>query len=138
MDIRFGEVLLRNLPQASAAKWARIVEQTQRTVETRLELELQKVTDAVEQAYVEGLLDEGERAAFANSVESGAQIRPDYADRFARLAVVHDTLAENRRTRLQHQQERWQAVEQRLSTLLGMTTKHWFKNQPLYGYLDSA
>jgi hypothetical protein len=120
MDIRFGEVLLRNLPQASAAKWARIIEQTQRTVETRLELELQKVTDAVEQAYVEGLLDEGERAAFANSVESvRADNRPDYADRFARLAVVRDTLAENRHTRLHHQQDRWQTVEQRLSTFAG-------------------
>ena len=129
MDIRFGEVLLRNLPQASAAKWARIVEQTQRTVEsTRLELELQKVTDAVEQAYVEGLKTRANVPPLLTVSKRCAQIsgQTTQIDLHAwQLSTTHYT--ENRRTRLQHQQERWQAVEQRARAhLLGITTKPSF------------
>lgn len=80
-----------------------------------LEVELRITNDAIEQAYVDGLSDDGQRAESANQVEA---VRIDktlhVAELHRVLEAIRNRLRSERKRHLEHQAERWQKVQNRV------------------------
>lgn len=115
LDLRHVDLLCANLPSAEQDSYLQKIQAAKDMAQALLGVELSATNDAVEQAYVDGLIDIGQRAELANQIEA---VRADktlnYVGRHRTLEVIREQLLTERKSHLKHQEERWHKVQQRL------------------------
>lgn len=119
-DFRFTPTILQNLEgvldEATLSALHDRHRQAQSQAQTQLTHRVAQTRDAIEQAMVDGLIGEAERAEFTARLESIEKLGQanNYAARRRQLDQIESTLNAARQTHWLHQKDRWQAVHQRM------------------------
>lgn len=118
-DFRFVPLIIKNLETADSTASENIhdqLRQAQNRAQSELERKVGKTRDAVERAVVDGLIGEADRSNFASQLESieKQSAARNYWALDKQLDGINYVLGQARRVHLDHQAERWGAVQKRL------------------------
>lgn len=114
-DYRFIPIILQNEPDVDEQKYRESLSASKLTFGRNH----QTVEDFVEQAVIEGILDDDARARFESELvelEHKEEIQ-NYGSLLSRLNKITVEIEEQRASHLQHQGERWAEIDARLQQL---------------------
>lgn len=114
-DFRFGNVLIHNLDDGQASAARSRLDEAKAHVQAYLAAQLRQIGDAIEQAVVDNLIDDTQRAELIDELETARGTRSEnYNGVLRRLDSIRLRLAQARDERRALQQVRWEKVVRRL------------------------
>lgn len=116
-DYRFCPSLIANMASDAAATGEKYLVDARAHSFSFLENQLRATGDQIEQAIIDRLIDEGERAELVDQLEAiKASSSENFGLRFQRLETVQARLGDARAERLSQQRTRWKSIQERLGS----------------------
>lgn len=114
-DYRFTDIMIQNLSGDQIPLYARQSQEAMIVSKSYLEDQLRKIGDAIEQSFVDGLIDEEIRAKLSDDLEAvrGSQ-NQNFGVLESKLQIIREELDTVRTTRLAEQKARWHSLQNRL------------------------
>ena len=114
-DFRFGNALIESMNDSEAAAARARLDEAKAHVQAYLVDQLRQIADEIEQAVVDNLIDDGQRAELIDELETArGSTSENYNDVLERLQSVRKRLSKAREAQHELQRLRWEKVVRRL------------------------